>query len=177
MGPPHANTLAYLLIARGTRGPGSKCLGGEGPTYDTQQPLSPSLGAPLSGLRQFTGPPPRNTLDPGNTTHDLPMVAGGAGLSSLSRMASASYLGAFFRVAGPFLDRLAHMGGNTTARVAALLADPPAAKMDQSRATSVHAHTRRPSSCKPRSPPRTSTPSTSSPQEATSSCVRAILGH
>ncbi len=116
-------------------------------------------------------------VDPGNTTHDLPMVAGGAGLSSLSRMASASYLGAFFRVAGPFLDRLAHMGGNTTARVATLLADPPAAKMDQSRATSVHAHTRRPSSCKPRSPPRTSTPSTSSPQEATSSCVRAILGH
>jgi hypothetical protein len=54
-------------------------------------------------------------------------------------MASASYLGAFFQVAGPLIDILAHMGGNTTARVATLLADPPTSKLDQSWAASVHA--------------------------------------
>ena len=35
-------------------------------------------------------------MDPDNTTHDLHVVAGGARLSSLSRMASASYMGAIF---------------------------------------------------------------------------------
>jgi hypothetical protein len=51
MGPPLANTLTLLLIARGTRGLGRKCLGGKKPTHSTQQPLSPSLGAPVCGLR------------------------------------------------------------------------------------------------------------------------------
>ena len=54
-------------------------------------------------------------------------------------MASASYFGAFFRVAGPPIDKLPHMGGNATARAATLLADPPAAKLDQIWAASVHA--------------------------------------
>ena len=63
-------------------------------------------------------------VDPSHSTHTLPVVAGGAGLSSLQAMAPASYLGAFFRVAGPLATRLALMGGTTTARAATLLADP-----------------------------------------------------
>ena len=67
------------------------------------------------------------------------VVAGGARLSSLSRMASASYLGAFFRIAGTLINRLKLMGGNTTARAASLLADPPAARLDHSWIASVYA--------------------------------------
>ena len=54
-------------------------------------------------------------VDLENTTHDLPVVAGGVGLPSPYRTAFASYLGAFFRVAGPLIYRLARMGGTTTA--------------------------------------------------------------
>ena len=78
-------------------------------------------------------------VDMENTTYNLPIVAGGAGLSSLCRTTSASYLGAFFRVVGPLIGRLVHMGGPTTARAAALLADPLAAKRDQTWTTSVFA--------------------------------------
>jgi len=67
-------------------------------------------------------------VDPTQSTHTLPLAAGGAGLHSLRDMASASYLGAFFRVAGPLISRLAQMGGTTTARAATLLEDPPAAR-------------------------------------------------
>ncbi len=38
-------------------------------------------------------------VDPTTFAHALPVVAGGAGLPSLQRTASANYLGAFFRVA------------------------------------------------------------------------------
>jgi hypothetical protein len=37
--------------------------------------------------------------DPTTSTHDMPVVAGEAGLPSLGRIAFAIYLGAFFRVA------------------------------------------------------------------------------
>ena len=50
-------------------------------------------------------------MDPSQSTHTLLVVAGGAGLSSLQTLAAASYLGAFFRVAGPLVTRLTLMGG------------------------------------------------------------------
>ena len=67
-------------------------------------------------------------MDPATTTHDLPAVAGGAGLSSLHRTASTSYLGAFFLVDGPLIHRLAQIRGTTPSRATALLEDPAAAK-------------------------------------------------
>ena len=67
------------------------------------------------------------SLDPQTSTHDLPVVAGGAGLPFLLRTKSASYLWAFFRVAGPLIDRLAQMGGTTIARAVALIKNPEAA--------------------------------------------------
>jgi hypothetical protein len=45
-------------------------------------------------------------VDLATSTHDLPVVAGGAGLHSLSRTTSNNYLGAFFHVEGPLIDRL-----------------------------------------------------------------------
>ena len=63
-------------------------------------------------------------VDPATTTHDLPMVAGWAGLPPLQRIAFASYLGAFFRVAEPLVHRLMQMRGTTTSMVAGLLEDP-----------------------------------------------------
>jgi len=66
-------------------------------------------------------------VDPTVSTHTLPVAAGGAALPSLRELAPASYLGAFFRVAGPLTTTLALMGGTTTARAATLLADPEAA--------------------------------------------------
>ncbi len=77
-------------------------------------------------------------MDPDNTTHQHPIVVGGSGLSPLYRTASASYLGIFFRVAGPLIYHLAHMGGTTTSNAVALLADPLAAKRDHGWATNVY---------------------------------------
>ncbi len=65
-------------------------------------------------------------VDPTVSTHTLPVVAGGAALISLRDPAPTSYLGAFFRVAGPFLSRLALMGGTAIARATTLLVDPEA---------------------------------------------------
>ncbi len=65
-------------------------------------------------------------MDPATSTYNLHVVAGGAGLPSLYRTALASYLGAFFRVVGPFIHRRVQMGGTTTVRVAAFLEDPDA---------------------------------------------------
>ena len=45
--------------------------------------------------------------DSATTTHNLSVAAGGAGLPFLQRTALAIYLGAFFRVAGPIIHRLA----------------------------------------------------------------------
>ena len=42
-------------------------------------------------------------------------------------------------MAGPLIDRLAHIGGPTTARAAALMADPLATKRDHTWATCVFA--------------------------------------
>jgi hypothetical protein len=67
-------------------------------------------------------------VDPATTTHDLPMVAGWAGLPPLQRIAFASYLGAFFRVAEPLVHRLMQMRGTTTSMVAGLLEDPTSGK-------------------------------------------------
>ncbi len=67
-------------------------------------------------------------VDKATMTHDLPMVAGGAGLPSLQRMVFASYLGAFFRVAGPLVHLLVQMGGTTTTKTIALLDGPSVAK-------------------------------------------------
>ena len=67
-------------------------------------------------------------MDKATTTHDLPTMAGGAVLTSLHRMASASYLGAFFRVARPLVHRLVQMRGTTTTKSIALLEDPSATK-------------------------------------------------
>jgi hypothetical protein len=77
-------------------------------------------------------------VDPEHSTHDFPVVAGGAGLPSLLRTASVSYLGAFFRVARPLIDRLAHMGCITTAGAAAFLKNHVAANGDHAWATSVY---------------------------------------
>jgi len=62
-------------------------------------------------------------VDPCMSTHTLPVVAGGAGLPSLQKLAPASYPEAFFRVAGPLTARLTQMGGTTTTRAATLVAD------------------------------------------------------
>ncbi len=68
-------------------------------------------------------------VDSSTSTHDLSVVAGGAGLPPLQRTASASYLGAFFRVVGPLIHRLVQMRGPTTSRVDALLEDPETSKV------------------------------------------------
>jgi len=50
---------------------------------------------------------------PDESTHTLPIGAGGARLTSLERHASGSYMGAFIRIAGPLQQRLVAMGGST----------------------------------------------------------------
>ena len=77
-------------------------------------------------------------VDIEDTTRDLPVVAGGAGLSSLYRTVSTSYMEAFFRVARPIIDHLSRMGGTTTACATSLLADPLAAIRDHGWAASVY---------------------------------------
>ena len=77
-------------------------------------------------------------VDPATSTHDLPVVAGGAGLPSLSRTAFVNYLGAFFSVSRPFIDRLSHMGGTYIARAALLLEDPIAPNAGRGWAASIH---------------------------------------
>ncbi len=67
-------------------------------------------------------------VDMATTTHDLLVVAAGAGLPPLQRTTSASYMGIFFRVAGSFIHRLVQMRGTTTTKVVALLEDPTSAK-------------------------------------------------
>ena len=67
-------------------------------------------------------------VDTATTTRDFPMVAGGAGLLSHQRTSSASYIGAFFRVARPLVHRLVQMGGMTTSMAIALLEDPLASR-------------------------------------------------
>jgi hypothetical protein len=61
-----------------------------------------------------------------NSTHTLPIGAGGAGLTSLEDHAAGGYIGAFFRIAGPLQQRLIAMGGSTNREVAAALQDPSA---------------------------------------------------
>jgi len=77
-------------------------------------------------------------VDPVTSTHGMHVVAGGAGLPSLSCTASANYLGAFFRVARPLIDRISHMGGTTTALAALFLEDPIDAIAGRGWAASVH---------------------------------------
>ena len=56
-----------------------------------------------------------------NSTHNLPVGAGGAGLTSLEAHAAGGYVGAFFRIAGPLQQRLIAMGGPTNGEVGAAL--------------------------------------------------------
>ena len=56
-----------------------------------------------------------------NSTHDLSVGAGGAGLTSLEAHAACGYIGALFRIARPLQQRLIAMGGPTNMEVAAAL--------------------------------------------------------
>ena len=58
---------------------------------------------------------------PYQSTHTLPMDAGGAGLTSLERNASGSYLRAFFRIVGPLQQRLTAMGKSTNKAIVTAL--------------------------------------------------------
>jgi len=58
-------------------------------------------------------------------------------LSYLLASTSSSYLGAFFRVAGSLITRLALMGGTNTTRAGTLLADPNAVKDNYACAASL----------------------------------------
>jgi hypothetical protein len=60
---------------------------------------------------------------PDQSTHSLPLEAGGDGLTSLGKHPSGSYLGAFFRIVGPFRQRLTSLGGSTNRSVVAALQD------------------------------------------------------
>ena len=60
------------------------------------------------------------------STHTLPVGAGGAGLTSLEAHSWGTYLGAFYRIAGPLQQRLTAMGGSTNRLLAAALHDPAA---------------------------------------------------
>ena len=59
-----------------------------------------------------------------HSTHSLLVGAGRAGLTYLGMDASCTYLGAFFRIAGPLQESLTAMGGSTNLEVAAALHDP-----------------------------------------------------
>ncbi len=63
---------------------------------------------------------------PQDSTHTLPVGAGGAGLTSLEAHAVGGYLGAFFRIAGPLQQRLTTMGESTSRETAASLFGPAA---------------------------------------------------
>ena len=63
-------------------------------------------------------------VDPSQSTHTLPVGAGGAGLPSLLALTASSYPRAFFCVACRLTNMNALMGGTTTARAATLRADP-----------------------------------------------------
>ena len=60
---------------------------------------------------------------PPDSAHSLLAGDGGASLASFTRHAYGSYLGAFFRVAGPLQQRLTVIGGSTNRKVAAMLVD------------------------------------------------------
>jgi hypothetical protein len=61
---------------------------------------------------------------PLDSTHSLPIGAGGASLASLDRHTSVIYLVAFFRVGGPLRQRPVAMGGSTNRVGVAELVDP-----------------------------------------------------
>ena len=56
-----------------------------------------------------------------DSTHTLSVGAGGAGLTSFEAQAWGSYLGAFYRIAGPLQQRLIAMGGSTIKAIATTL--------------------------------------------------------
>jgi hypothetical protein len=74
---------------------------------------------------------------PDHSTHTLPVGAGGAGLPSLAAHADGSYVGAFFRIAGPLQQRLCAMGGQTNSNLAASLQYPEHSKNSTQWANSV----------------------------------------
>ena len=58
------------------------------------------------------------------STHALPVGAGGAKLHSLVRHGAGSHLGTYYRIAGPLIARLLLMGGPTPRKAAAHLLNP-----------------------------------------------------
>ena len=72
-----------------------------------------------------------------DSTHTVPVGAGGAGLTSLEAHAWGGYLGAFYMIAGPLQHRLTSMGGSTNKAIATALHDPAASKNSQQWAHSV----------------------------------------
>jgi hypothetical protein len=73
-----------------------------------------------------------------DSTHTLPVGAGGAGLTSLAAHAEGIYTGAFFRIARPLQQRLAAVGGSTNRELAAALHNPVARKATRQWADTVH---------------------------------------
>ena len=75
---------------------------------------------------------------PEDSTHTLPVGAGGAGLISLAAHAEGSYIGAFFMIAGPLQQRLNAMGGSTNRELAAALHNPLTSRDTNQWAVNVH---------------------------------------
>jgi len=73
----------------------------------------------------------RQEPPPSDSTHSLPVGAGGAALTSLPRHSSGSYLGVFFRVIGPLHQCLIALGGGINRNVAYMLTDPVKASDNQ----------------------------------------------
>jgi hypothetical protein len=65
---------------------------------------------------------------PTQSSHNLPVGAGGGELTSPGRHASCCYLGAFSRIAGQLQHRLTTMGGSTNKAIMAAMLNPVAVR-------------------------------------------------
>jgi hypothetical protein len=73
-----------------------------------------------------------------DSTHILPVGAGGMGLTSLAAHAEDNYVGAFFTIVGPLQQRLTAMGGSTNRELETTLLNPVAMKATSQWADNVH---------------------------------------
>ena len=73
-----------------------------------------------------------------DSTHTLPVGAGGAGLTSLAAHVEGNYTGAFFSIARPLQQRLTTTGGSTNRELTAALHNPVARKATNKWADTVH---------------------------------------